>query len=61
MVRRAAGMQARLLNEMINELFKEHRFSEHKLAELLGHTRLEVFMGMLMGILVAMLVVSRYG
>ena len=57
-VRRAAGMQARILNEMIRELFKEHKLSEHKLAELLGHTRLEVFMGMVVGILVAMLVVS---
>lgn len=55
-VRRAAGLQAKILNEMIRELFKEHRLSEHKLAELLGHTRLEVFMGMLVGILVAMTV-----
>lgn len=55
-VRRAAGLQARLLNQMINELFKEHRFSEKKLVELLGHTRLEVFMGMVMGILCALLV-----
>ena len=57
-VRRAAGLQARLLNEIIDELFKEHRLSERKLAELLGHTRLEVFMGMIIGILVAMLVTS---
>ncbi|MBN2302779.1 MAG: divergent PAP2 family protein [Lentisphaerae bacterium] len=55
-VRRASGLQASLLNEMVNELFKEHRFSERKLAELLGHTRLEVFMGMVMGILTALLV-----
>lgn len=57
-VRRAAGLQARLLNQMIDELFKKHRFSEKKLAELLGHTRLEVFMGMIIGILVALIVVS---
>jgi hypothetical protein len=53
-VRRAAGHQAKLLNEMIDELFKEHRLSERKLKELLGHTRLEVFLGMLMGILMAL-------
>jgi acid phosphatase family membrane protein YuiD len=57
-VRRAAGLQARLLNQMIEELFKEHRFSEKKLAELLGHTRLEVFMGMIVGVLVGVIVVS---
>ena len=55
-VRRAAGHQARVLNEMVAELFQKHRLSEHKLAELLGHTRLEVFMGMLIGILTALLV-----
>ncbi len=54
--RRAAGQQARLLNQIVEELFKEHHFSEKKLAELLGHTRYEVFFGMLLGILMAMLV-----
>ncbi|OGV65748.1 MAG: hypothetical protein A2283_12565 [Lentisphaerae bacterium RIFOXYA12_FULL_48_11] len=57
-VRRAAGEQARLLNEMVDELFKQHRFSEVKLAELLGHTRLEVFLGMIIGIFVALIVNS---
>ena len=59
-VRRATGMQARLLNEMIDELFKEHHFSERKLAELLGHTRMEVFMGMIIGILVAVIIKSYW-
>ena len=55
-VRRAAGMQAQLLNEIIDELFKEHHLSERKLAELLGHTRIEIFVGLVLGILVALLV-----
>jgi len=57
-VRRAAGQQARILNDIIEELFKEHRLSEVKLKELLGHTRLEVLMGCIIGILTALLVVS---
>jgi len=57
-VRRAAGLQARLLNDILDELFKAHHLSEQKLVELLGHTRLEVFMGLIMGILVAMIVNS---
>jgi len=57
-VRRAAGQQARILNDIIEELFKEHHLSEVKLKELLGHTRLEVLMGSMIGILTAMLVVS---
>ena len=55
-VRRAAGMQARLLNQLIEELFKEHHLSQQKLVELLGHTRTEVFLGMGLGILVALVV-----
>ena len=53
-VRRAAGLQARLLNDILDELFQEHHLSEKKLAELLGHTRLEVFMGAVIGILTAL-------
>ncbi len=49
-VRAAAGKQARLLNQIVDELFTEHHLSENKLKELLGHTRLEVFFGMLTGI-----------
>jgi acid phosphatase family membrane protein YuiD len=58
-VRRAAGQQAKLLNELVDELFREHHLSEVKLKELLGHTRLEVLMGMITGILVGMLVMSH--
>lgn len=57
-VRRAAGQQARLLNQIVQELFKEHHLSGQKLAELLGHTRLEVFFGMLLGIIAALVVES---
>ncbi len=52
-VRRAAGQQARVLNQIVDELFQHHHLSANKLAELLGHTRLEVFFGMLLGIATA--------
>jgi acid phosphatase family membrane protein YuiD len=52
-VRAAAGQQARLLNQIVDELLHEHHLSEQKLKELLGHTRLEVLMGMLTGIATA--------
>lgn len=57
-VRRAAGLQARLVNQIAEEFFKSHRFSQQKLVELLGHTRLEVLLGMLLGVVTAMLVYS---
>jgi len=59
-VRRASGLQATVLNQIIQEVFKEHRLSQTKLKELLGHTRKEVFAGMFLGIAVALLIVSYW-
>jgi acid phosphatase family membrane protein YuiD len=60
-VRRAAGHQAKVMNQMIQELFKERRLSQiHHLKELLGHTRKEVFAGMFLGIVVAALIVHYW-
>ncbi len=54
-VRQAAGKQARLLNQMVDELFQENQdFNEEKLKELLGHTPLQVMVGVLLGIAVAL-------
>src|SRR5581483_3360867 len=52
-IRRAASIQARILNQIIEELFQGHPISEVKLRELLGHTPIEVFAGMFLGILIA--------
>ena len=49
-VRRAAMIQARILNQIIDELFQGHPISDTRLRELLGHTPVEVFVGMLLGI-----------
>ncbi|MGK7912916.1 MAG: divergent PAP2 family protein [Synechococcus sp.] len=49
-IRQAAGKQARVLNQMVDELFGEkHRFSEEKLKELLGHTPIQVIAGAVLG------------
>ncbi len=50
-VRQAAGKQAAILNQIIDELFQGHPISEQRLKELLGHTRFQVIVGALMGIL----------
>ncbi|XP_021748591.1 uncharacterized protein LOC110714392 [Chenopodium quinoa] len=52
-VRRHAGMQAQVLNKIIEDLFQGHPISEKKLKELLGHTPSQVFAGALLGIVVA--------
>ncbi len=54
-VRRAAGQQARLLNQMAEEFYRHHKFSPEKLVEFLGHTRMEVRRGALLGIAIALL------
>jgi uncharacterized protein len=53
-VRQAAGKQARILNQMIDELFQENPvFNEKRLKELLGHTPLQVIAGSILGFLMA--------
>ena len=49
-VRRAASIQARILNQIIDELFQGHPISETRLRELLGHTPFEVLVGAALGI-----------
>lgn len=60
-VRRAAGQQAKLLNKIVAEIFKEHHLSQQKLAELLGHTPLEVFLGLIMGVFTALIIFAKFG
>ncbi len=48
-----AGRQAQLLNEIAREVFAGRKVPKEPLRELLGHTPLEVVIGMLVGILVA--------
>ncbi|KAJ8900484.1 hypothetical protein K2173_025261 [Erythroxylum novogranatense] len=52
-VRRHAGMQAEVLNVIIEDLFQGHPISQRKLKELLGHTPSQVLAGAVLGILVA--------
>ncbi|NJR49423.1 MAG: divergent PAP2 family protein [Leptolyngbyaceae cyanobacterium CSU_1_3] len=55
-VRRAAGKQAQILNQMIDEFFQgEHQFAEERLKELLGHTPLQVIVGSILGVTISCL------
>ncbi|MEO0407648.1 MAG: divergent PAP2 family protein [Cyanobacteria bacterium P01_A01_bin.135] len=57
-VRLAAGQQARLLNQIVDELFSEHpAFNEDRLKEILGHTPAQVIAGSILGALVSWLAV----
>ncbi len=52
-VRRAAGRQARVINRMVEDIYKKGKVPEQRLRELLGHTPLEVFAGVALGVIVA--------
>lgn len=52
-VRRQAGMQAKKINILVEELLKGHAINEQHLREVIGHTPLEAIGGVLLGILVA--------
>ncbi|KST67292.1 divergent PAP2 family protein [Mastigocoleus testarum] len=60
-VRQAAGKQARILNQMIDELFQEHPdIAGDRLKELLGHTPFQVIAGSALGITISWLARSAY-
>ncbi|MDH4035877.1 MAG: divergent PAP2 family protein [Candidatus Krumholzibacteria bacterium] len=52
-LRQEVGKQARLLNELADELRQTHHLDRKRLKELVGHTWNEVFGGFLFGVLVA--------
>lgn len=58
-VRRAVGKQAIILNKMIEDMHlkKEKSVTEKRLKELIGHTPVEVFVGALLGIVLANLMI----
>jgi acid phosphatase family membrane protein YuiD len=53
-IRRAAGKQAEILNKIIEDLYAGRKTDE-KLKELLGHTPVEVLIGAIWGIIVALI------
>lgn len=48
-VRRAAGQQATVINQIVEELFQGHPISDERLQELLGHTPTQVIVGAVLG------------
>ncbi len=56
-LRQEVGKQARVLNEILDELIDTHHFAREKTRELLGHTWSEVFGGFILGLVVTLLMV----
>jgi acid phosphatase family membrane protein YuiD len=54
-VRRSAGRQAHILNKIMEDIYWKGRIQESRLRELIGHTPIEVIVGFLLGVIIALL------
>ena len=54
-VRRAVSIQARILNQMLDEMYQGSPMAEKRLRELIGHTPIQVLVGALLGIGIGLL------
>ncbi|MCJ7625756.1 MAG: divergent PAP2 family protein [Anaerolineaceae bacterium] len=54
-IRRQAGLHAEKINTMINELLQGHPISDDNLREVLGHTTGQVVVGIVFGLVIALL------
>lgn len=52
-VRRATGKQAEILNTIMEDIYFRKKLREEKLKELVGHTPVQVFAGIFLGLLTA--------
>ena len=53
-VRRAAGLQAAVLNRLVDDLMTRRAIQETRLRELIGHTPVEVLVGAALGVAVGL-------
>ncbi|MDD5560926.1 MAG: divergent PAP2 family protein [Candidatus Omnitrophica bacterium] len=58
-VRRSTGKQAGILNKIMEDIYWQGKIQEMRLRELIGHTPVEVIMGLLLGIVIALVFRAR--
>ncbi len=54
-VRRAAGRQAHILNKITSDIYWQGKINDNRLRELIGHTPIEVIVGAVLGVSIALL------
>lgn len=54
-VRHSTGKQARILNKIMEDIYWQGKIQENRLWELVGHTQVEVIVGFLLGVAIALL------
>ena len=53
-VRRSTGQQAQILNKIMDDIYWKGKIESTRLKELIGHTPIQVFMGAVFGVIVAL-------
>jgi acid phosphatase family membrane protein YuiD len=59
-VRRSSGKQAEILNKILDDIYWKKKIHEDRLKELLGHTPIQVFTGLIMGIVIVFIFYSAF-
>ncbi len=54
-VRRSSGRQAHILNKIMEDIYWQGKIHEGRLRELVGHTPIEVIVGFVLGVVIALL------
>ncbi len=54
-VRRSTGKQASILNTIMDDIYWRGKIQQIRLRELIGHTPVEVIMGLLLGVAIALI------
>ena len=58
-VRRSTGKQAGILNKIMEDIYWKGKIQELRLRELIGHTPVEVIIGLILGIAIALISYSK--
>lgn len=58
-VRRSTGKQASILNKIMEDIYWQGKIQELRLRELIGHTPVEVIMGLFLGVAIALISYSK--
>ncbi|HEX9795791.1 MAG TPA: divergent PAP2 family protein [Anaerolineales bacterium] len=59
-IRRQAGLHAEIINAILRDLLEGHQLSQERLREVLGHSPLEAFVGMILGLVTSQLIVPTW-
>jgi len=59
-IRRQAGRHAEIINALVQDLIVGHALRQEQLREVLGHSPMEAFVGMVLGLAVAQTVISLW-